>query len=44
MKLFKMYSLGVNPIYRDLVLVLLTGFLASLAIVTMGYMIYAQLE
>lgn len=37
------FFLGINPIYRDVVLVLLAGFLASLAFVTIGYMIASQL-
>jgi hypothetical protein len=40
--LFKFSSLGINPIYRDLTLVVLAGLMASMAIVTMGYMVASQ--
>jgi hypothetical protein len=40
---FKFHSPEINPIYRDLVMVILAGFLASMAIVTIGFMILAQL-
>ncbi|CAN5466881.1 hypothetical protein BH09BAC3_BH09BAC3_16270 [soil metagenome] len=42
MKLFKFYLLEINPIYRDLVIILVAGFLVSSAIVTVGYMIASQ--
>jgi hypothetical protein len=40
---FRLYSPVVNPIYRDMVIVVVAGFLVSLAIVTVGFMILAQL-
>ncbi len=42
MKTFKFYFAGINPIYRDLMLVLLTGLLASLTMVTIGFMVLKQ--
>jgi hypothetical protein len=41
MKSFKFYP-GINPIYRDLMLVFLAGLIASAAMVTLGYMIFTQ--
>ena len=39
MKSFKFYGISINPIYRDLVLVMVTGFAISLIIVTLGIMV-----
>lgn len=40
MKTIKFYRPEINPIYRDIVLVMITGFLVSLVIVTLGMMIF----
>ena len=42
MKLLKPH-LGINPIYRDLALILVAGLAASVVIVTLGYMLLANL-
>ena len=42
MKLFKFHPL-INPIYRDLALIVVAGLLASIVIVTLSYMLLADL-
>jgi hypothetical protein len=42
MKSFNKFYPVINPIYRDLMLVFLVGLFASAAMVTLGYMIFAQ--
>ena len=39
---FRLYSPVFNPIDRDMVIVVVAGLLVSLAIVTVGFMILAQ--
>lgn len=41
MKSFR-FQIEVNPLWRDLVIVLIMGMLASMAFVTAGYMVLRQ--
>jgi hypothetical protein len=36
----KFPEIHINPIYRDLLLVMVAGFLIAMAIVTIGFMIF----
>jgi hypothetical protein len=42
MKSFKFNLPGINPIYRDLMLIFLAGMFASSVMVTMGYVIFSR--
>jgi hypothetical protein len=44
MKTPKDYSEWINPVYRDVVLILFTAILSSAAIVTVGYMVVTQMS
>ncbi|MBY0433192.1 MAG: hypothetical protein K2U26_03690 [Cyclobacteriaceae bacterium] len=44
MKTFKFHPIIASPIYRDLLVIVATGFFASAAIVTLGYMIVSQVS
>lgn len=41
MKSFR-FQIEVNPVWRDVVIVLIMGMLASMAFVTAGYMVLRQ--
>lgn len=43
MKVIKFHSPIINPIHRDLIIVLVMGILISVALVTLGYIVIVQL-
>ncbi len=42
MKALKFHPLTINPIHRDLIVVMLAGLLISMILVSMVYMVVAQ--
>lgn len=40
---FKFYTPEINPIYRDMLIVVVAGLLVSVAFVTVGFMILSRI-